>query len=255
MRSLGDDREVKPTRTPAVGAADGRRSVEVRLLALQRAAGNAAVCSSLTGGPPPGSPPPTLAVQRCGGEVHEGCPCASETENGPVAARPVQRVSWPLVAGGVLVVGTAAYLAWAAHCLDPLLDPMKTEAVRFRAKHHRDTGRPVASRKWDAFGHCWIGCAGTKKCGATATAVVGQSRELLREMGFGGPHDSYRQDTNNQATGRGYGDAGADCFAACDTGVRSSALDLSAPESTCYTADDGDYPAPCEPPPSEREQP
>jgi hypothetical protein len=97
---------------------------------------------------------------------------------------------------------------------------------------------------WDAFGHCWIGCAGTEKCGATATAIAGKSREFYREYIGGGPHDSYEQDTHNQTTGRGFGDEKLDCFDACDNAVRTGGLDLSAPDGTCYDGA-GEYPAPC----------
>jgi hypothetical protein len=118
--------------------------------------------------------------------------------------------------------------------------------VRFLPAYHRDVGRPVHNRVWDAFGHCWIACAGTKKCGETATAIAGKSREFYRQYIGGGPHDSYEQDTNNQTIGRGFGSKGLDCFAACDAAVRTGKLDLSAPEGTCYDGA-GEYAAPCEP--------
>jgi hypothetical protein len=123
---------------------------------------------------------------------------------------------------------------------------MQSETWRFLRKYQSDMGHPVHSRVWDAFGHCWIGCAGTKKCGATATAVAGKSREFYREYIGGGPHDSYEQDTNNQTSGRAFGKQDLDCFIACDGAIRGGTLDLSAPVATCY---DGlsIYDAPCEP--------
>jgi hypothetical protein len=148
---------------------------------------------------------------------------------------------------GVGVAAGAIYLGWAYHCINPLnATNISVTFGRFLPQYYRDTGRPVHNRVWDSFGHCWIGCEGTKKCGASATAVMGQSHELIRELGFGGPHDSYRQDTNNQAHGREFGAKGVDCFVACDAAVRTGVLDLSAPEGTCF---DGtrEYKAPCEP--------
>jgi len=159
----------------------------------------------------------------------------------------LQRVPWLVVGGGAGLVAGGAYLLWALHCLSPLQKPMEDETFqRFLPAYHRDMGKPIHNRVWDAFGHCWIGCAGTKKCGRTATAIAGKSREFYREYIGGGPHDSYDQDTNNQTIGRGFGSQGMDCFVACDAAVRKGGLDLSAPEGTCY--DDGpEYFAPCEP--------
>lgn len=154
----------------------------------------------------------------------------------------VQRQPW-----WVVVAGPGAILLWAKHCLSPLEKPMKDETfVKFLPAYHRDMRRPIHNRVWDAFGHCWIACAGTKKCGRMATAIAGKSREFYREYIGGGPHDSYEQDTHNQTIGRGYGSLGLDCFTMCDAAVRDRLLDLSAPEGTCY--DGGkEYLAPCEP--------
>lgn len=54
--------------------APGRLSVQL-LLQLQRTYGNAAV-GGLVGAPTPAVEPAVAMVQRCGGEVHEGCSCA-----------------------------------------------------------------------------------------------------------------------------------------------------------------------------------
>jgi hypothetical protein len=54
-------RPPRPYRAP--GLADDHR-----VLAMQRMAGNRAVAGLMLAGP-------TLALQRCGGETHAGCPC------------------------------------------------------------------------------------------------------------------------------------------------------------------------------------
>ena len=160
----------------------------------------------------------------------------------------LQRVNPGVVAAGVVGVAAGGYLLWAANCLSPLGQPMieNTRDV-FLPWYYANSGdKPVPARVWDAFGHCWIGCAGTKKCGATATAIAGKSREFYREFIGGGPHNSYQQDTKNQTLGRGFGDRELDCLVACrDASVASSGgLDLGAPEAEYWTPTRGFYTPP-----------
>jgi hypothetical protein len=174
---------------------------------------------------------------------------ADRTPNRP--AVPVQRDAAAVTAAaGVAVSAGAAYVAWAMDCLSPLQAPMLSETTtRFLPKYYADTKKPVPNRVWDAFGHCWIGCAGTEKCGSTTTAIAGKAHELWREYApawLGNPpHDSYEQDTNNQATGRAFGEKKVDCFTACDNAARTGGLDLTAPEAKCYDGSLPPYPAPC----------
>lgn len=101
----------------------------------------------------------------------------------------------------------------------------------FRAWYYQTTGLPVPANVWDAFGHCYVACCGTKWCGAFATALLGSEYELGRELGLGGPHDSHEQDVNNQALGRRFGDEGRDCVIACrNAALPGGEMDLSAPE-------------------------
>jgi hypothetical protein len=147
-------------------------------------------------------------------------------------ARPgtVQRL-WPLVAAGEQWVRQPT---WALYCLSPLIDQCGDITIhKFLPWISARFGKsPVPSKYWDAFGHCWLGCEGTKKCGATATLIAGQSHELYRELerliGVRA-HDSYTQDTNNQRTGRGFGGQKLDCFDACSQAAVTNGLDLSAP--------------------------
>ncbi len=89
------------------------------------------------------------------------------------------------------------------------------------------------ARDWDAFGHCWVACEGSRRCGNAATRDLGFLREVSRELGFGGPHDSFRQDVANQATGRELAYSSGRCYTLCDTAYRSGGLDLTAPTRTC----------------------
>jgi len=106
------------------------------------------------------------------------------------------------------------------------------------------------ARDWDAFGHCWMACEGSRRCGTFATAELGIARELGREYLYGGPHDSFKQDTANQATGRDLSHSPGRCYTLCDAAYRARRLDLSAPVRTCVNCAnqaDGESAANCSP--------
>jgi hypothetical protein len=100
----------------------------------------------------------------------------------------------------------------------------------------RTAGGILHSREWDAFGHCWIGCEGSRRCGRGPTAVAGTVREFYREaqrkLGTR-PHDSFSQDMANQSNGRELSFTPGTCYALCDNAHRTGGLDLSAPQATC----------------------
>ncbi|MGO4700720.1 eCIS core domain-containing protein [Dyella sp. 2RAB6] len=159
------------------------------------------------------------------------------------------RRGWPLVAAGVVGVGAVLYAAWAYHCLTPLERPMYDEtfgdavhrAGGFRLWYYNQTHAPLSSNVWDAFGHCWIACASTKRCGAFTARLAGSSREFYREYIDSSPHDSYAQDINNQRLGRGFGSNGDDCTTACrNAALPGGAMDLSAPAATHWDPTSGD---------------
>jgi hypothetical protein len=67
--------------------------------------------------------------------------------------------------------------------------------------------RYISESDADAFGHCWIGCQGTRTCGEGSTGRFGRSyeefREAMRYLTLGlWDHNSYEEDTFNQAHGR-----------------------------------------------------
>jgi hypothetical protein len=160
---------------------------------------------------------------------------------------------WPLIVGGVALIGGGIYAIWAYRCLSPLEIPMynatfgdvSTRAGGFRLWYYNQTHAPVPSNVWDAFGHCWIACSATERCGSITSAIAGKSREFWREHIDSSPHDSYQQDTNNQTLGRGFGKGGADCTVSCrNAALPGGAMDLSAPQAGFWTPVLGDYTAP-----------
>ena len=67
--------------------------------------------------------------------------------------------------------------------------------------------RYITEDRMDAFGHCYMGCAGAQQCGAEATQILGEGYEVYREMTAGlilGPtgHNSFHEDFYNQWFGR-----------------------------------------------------
>jgi hypothetical protein len=162
----------------------------------------------------------------------------------------VVQAGWPLiVAGGVGIAG-ALYALWAYRCLQPLERPMYvatfgSDLARsggFRLWYYNQTHVPVPSNVWDAFGHCWIACASTQRCGSITAALAGKAREFWREHIDSSPHDSYQQDTANQTSGRGFGSGGADCTTSCQNAALNRTLDLSAPQATHWDPVSGDSP-------------
>jgi hypothetical protein len=149
---------------------------------------------------------------------------------------------------------TANPVRWLAakKCLEGLFPAMRSETF--------ETWIPVAcartksgilhSREWDAFGHCWIACEGTRKCGGPQTWVLGLGRELSREWESrtgGKHHDSLSQDISNQLIGRVASIQAGTCFAICDSLHKNGHLNLSAPEGTCVDCnkqDAGEGPCP-----------
>lgn len=168
---------------------------------------------------------------------------------------------WPLVAAAVTGIGAALYAIWAYRCLKPLEIPMYNEtfgdptarAGSFRLWYYNQTGNPVPNNVWDAFGHCWIACASTQRCGAFTANLAGSAREFYREYIDSDPHDSYKQDLNNQKFGRDIAKF-LPSYSNCATGCRNAALgglDLSAPKASFWDPARGDYAAAGESPTDE----
>jgi hypothetical protein len=165
----------------------------------------------------------------------------------------VQR-GWPLLIAGPALVGGSAYALWAYKCLKKCEIPMYEKTFGsdwatnrsggFRLWYYNQTRAPVPGRVWDAFGHCFVACCGTKRCGAFPTAVAGKGREYYREKIDSEPHDSYQQDTKNQTLGRSFGSQGKDCDEACKkASMQPDVMDLTAPLTEYWTPSRGDYKA------------
>lgn len=139
------------------------------------------------------------------------------------------------------ILGPAEWVVRGIHaaiCLSGLETPM--EDLTFNHWIPDVCGRRAPgvlhSREWDALGHCWIGCEGTRKCGRSVTAATGTVREFYREaeriLGVR-PHDSFTQDRANQALGRRLAFTPGRCYTLCDGAHRGGTLDVSAPQSEC----------------------
>lgn len=75
-----------------------------------------------------------------------------------------------------------------------------------------------------------------------ALSFAGQGRELYREYIDAAEHDSYQQDTNNQALGRQFADQGRDCEEACrNAALNPNVVDLTAPLTYYWTPTRGTY--------------
>ncbi len=162
----------------------------------------------------------------------------------------IQR-GWPLVVAAGLGIAGGMYALWAWKCLKPLEDPMYIATFGdkidrsggFRLWYYNKIHAPISNNVWDAFGHCWVSCESTKRCGRITTAIAGKAREFWRERIDSNPHDSYQQDTNNQSLGRNYGAANVDCRIACqNAALPSGGIDLSAPQKQFWTPSTGAYP-------------
>ena len=164
-----------------------------------------------------------------------------------VARRDTVQCAFPwLIAGAVAALAAGAYAWWAYNCLKPMEIPMYVATFGndwatnrtggFRLWYYNRTRNPVPSRVWDAFGHCFIGCATTQHCGSATSAIAGEGREFWREYIDAAPHDSYTQDTNNQALGRRLGRQGVNCIDACrNASLQPGVMDLTAPLVNYWT--------------------
>jgi hypothetical protein len=136
------------------------------------------------------------------------------------------------------------FLIAAGVCLSKLEQPMID--LTFQRWMPDACGRRpdhlLHSREWDAFGHCWIGCEGSRKCGTAITAMSGTVREFYREAQRilkTRPHDSFKQDTANQAVGRNLAYTAGTCYSLCDKAWLTGGLDLSAPVADCVSCAGG----------------
>jgi hypothetical protein len=135
-----------------------------------------------------------------------------------------------------LLVGPLVRWTRGYFCLKQVFPPMKDLTFNHWIPDTctaRGGAGALHARDWDAFGHCWVACEGSRRCGNAATRDLGFLREVSRELGFGGPHDSFRQDVANQATGRELAYSSGRCYTLCDTAYRTGGFDLTAPTRTC----------------------
>ncbi|MDG3548144.1 hypothetical protein [Methanobacterium formicicum] len=126
----------------------------------------------------------------------------------------------------------------ARECLKRLIPRNKDLTFQVWIPHACKRSRTgfLHSREWDAFGHCWIGCEGTRQCGGPQTWTYGLGYEISRELDrISGKksHDSFTQDISNQIIGRALSIKEGTCFALCDNAHQHGILNLSAPIRVC----------------------
>lgn len=101
----------------------------------------------------------------------------------------------------------------AVDCLNAVVADMYEQTRRYlreaSANGHCQVShagvRYISEDRADAFGHCYMGCRGSQRCGAAATQILGEGREVYREelalVGFE-EHNSFHEDFFNQMFGR-----------------------------------------------------
>ena len=116
---------------------------------------------------------------------------------------------------------------------------------RWCRSYLQSTGRrQLESRDWDAFGHCWMGVEFTRYHGPILHWAATWSYEIARELGYDearrGRHDSFSQDTHNEAVGRRLAYQHGTASSLSDAAYRSGQLNLTAPiTNRIYTLADG----------------
>lgn len=184
-----------------LGGLDGRRS-RALALQLQRSTGNASFAGWIARSRRPQGAWPSISIQRCGAEVHEGCPCADGAQAGgmPTAVQsqstvqrhtedpkpppgelgpdsPYLRLPAPLLA--VIKKSYTERTMLFAHrdeeSLDEVLDRMSTSLVNAMVKIH-SRGGPIWSFV-DTIVWVWI----TDNYGMTFKSTAGDIGGTLKD--------------------------------------------------------------------------
>jgi RHS repeat-associated protein len=143
-----------------------------------------------------------------------------------------------MVVATIVTILASVAIAYAYTCFDPVKVKMQLQSSKFVDDYCMSAGRFVPNNYYDAFGHCNVACEGTRTCGRSLTNIAGTVREIGRELGFGGSHDSFSQDINNQSAGRQFAEIkGISCYRLCRTATFTKRLDLSAPYANCWDCD------------------
>lgn len=112
-------------------------------------------------------------------------------------------------------------------CLNRVADIMVHQTRRYLRTAADDGNYETSNRglqfitedRADAFGHCYMGCKGTRTCGESATLILGEGREHFVELlrFTGRQHNSYSEDLFNQRLGRELAlrNPSAHCFDLC----------------------------------------
>jgi len=132
--------------------------------------------------------------------------------------------------------------AWWHEYLEDLYDDGNAATGDF-VRGECENWNIVPNNEFDAFGHCWYGCEGTRRLGEPQTWFLGTLREDVREferkLGID-DHDSYAQDVANQGRGRSMADEEGSCLDLCTDAAHQGLLDFSAPERAYFDCETGE---------------
>jgi len=125
---------------------------------------------------------------------------------------------------------------FARKCLDEVIEESKDVTYNFwketLCKDAESMPDPkVANIFYDAFGHCWIACTGSRRCGKGWTKFGGWWHENISK----GPHESRKQDLANQKLGIKLSGKKGNCALLCENAMYAEdGMDLSAPLIECW---------------------
>jgi hypothetical protein len=158
-----------------------------------------------------GGPAPTTAAR------HRALRDLQQTAGNAAVAGVVQRFDWRDIADPFGVTSA----------IGGVIGFVMSGAVNqgdFKQAVHSARQRPIWRAEWDAWGHAVCGACSAGFGGSGHAWLFGSAHELISELGrvlHISEHDSYREDTYNQAVGRaiaqrgGMGSSGPELIRAC----------------------------------------
>ena len=148
-------------------------------------------------------------------EVQDGTLSLTETPKPGIIGLNAQKNSFscPVLPGIPVILGMSSLSSRVVRCLRSLEGEMIAQTRWYietacSGGHYLTSHmgvRYIPEDRADAFGHCWIACQGSKRCGSYGTEFFGVGREFVieaRSYAGGRAHNSFEEDIFNQAIGR-----------------------------------------------------